>query len=256
MKFRWASKTVTATIVGFGAIWGLATLGGLELGRLRARINQLETEKEQLREFVKRLGASRKVAQADILAQRQDEQGRIVTAIRWQEIGHDGVLGPPLTADVLGSLVYFEALVIKFDQELVGAGDAQRGSSLAMFRRVFGDRQPPDSGYPLTPGTWTPGEAHFEAVEFESVVWKRFWELVEDPALARQYGVRIAQIEAPAVPVKAGQVWEVRLDAAGGLNIRQIARRAAPSLPTEGSRSSLISPAQRYSAEAPILVRR
>ena len=50
-------------------------------------------------------------------------------------------------------------------------------------------------------------------------IWHRFWEIVGDPQLAREYGIRIAQSEAPSVVLQAGQIWEVSLDAVGGLNL-------------------------------------
>jgi len=228
------------------AVWALATFGGIELGRLKARISQLETEKKELQEFVRRLGASRKVAQADILSQQVDSGGRASTRLRWQEVSADGVLGRPLEFQVLGSLIYFEALVIKFEQRLVGEGDPQRGESLAMFRRVFGDRQPPESGYPLSTGAVeTSGAATDEKADFDRGLWKRFWDLVEDPALALHYGVRVAQIEAPAVPVKPGQTWEVSLDAAGGLNLRLVSKRKGPSSPGVGAGSISLLPESR-----------
>ena len=50
-------------------------------------------------------------------------------------------------------------------------------------------------------------------------LWQGFWDLIEDARLREELGVRVAQIEAPAVPLDEGQIWEVTLDAAGGLNL-------------------------------------
>ncbi|GAF74957.1 unnamed protein product, partial [marine sediment metagenome] len=52
-------------------------------------------------------------------------------------------------------------------------------------------------------------------------LWQRFQDLMDDPALAAEYGVRVVQYEAPAVPLQPGQIWEVTLDAAGGLNLKK-----------------------------------
>ncbi len=52
-------------------------------------------------------------------------------------------------------------------------------------------------------------------------LWKRFWDLIESDALAEQYGVRVAQCEAPSARLRAGEIWEVSLDHAGGLNLRR-----------------------------------
>jgi len=58
--------------------------------------------------------------------------------------------------------------------------------------------------------------------ETHGELWKKFWRMADDPKLAAQYGVRIAQCEAPSVGVRPGQTWEVTLDAAGGMNLRKI----------------------------------
>jgi hypothetical protein len=159
------------------------------------------------------------------------ERGRVVTRLRWQEIGRDDELGEPVEVQVIGEQAYFEAFVIKFDHEHVGEGDQDRGASVALFRRIFGDQQAPDSAAPLEQ---LRGMATFDAVGPPSPkerLWARFWEFAEQPATAAQYGVRVAQLEAPAVKVQEGQVWEVTLDAAGGINLKlikggsQVARR-------------------------------
>lgn len=196
--------------------------------RLTAKIDQLEKERTELVEYARRLGSSRRVAQVNVSEQCLDPERRIVSRLRWQEIGSNGLLGVPVELSTLGELVYFEALVIKFEQQLVGEGDPERGASLALFRRVFGENQVPDSAclfdraaVPIgsVPRTTDVTERPSGA---DHVIWGRFWELVDDPRLAEALGVRVAQIEAPAVPLRGGQIWEVTLDAAGGLNLRKL----------------------------------
>lgn len=173
-------------------------------------------------EYARRLGASRRVAQVDVIRQRDDDQGRTVSTLVWQEIGLDGTLGKPLALETIGDLVYFDALVLKFEPQLVGEGDPQRGVSLAMFRRVFGEHQAPDSGPTIDHAVRPPTTASPEIAAFHDELWDRFWEMAEDPRVAADYGVRVAQCEAPAARLKAGQIWEVSLDAAGGLNVRRL----------------------------------
>ena len=67
-----------------------------------------------------------------------------------------------------------------------------------------------------------PIEAAQDPRDVEQRLWDRFWDLVDDPQLAEQYGVRVAQCEAPAVPLRPGQVWQVTLDAPGGLNLKKL----------------------------------
>ena len=202
------------------------TMRSWDVRRLTAQVAELEEQKQQLRTFISRLKASRRVAQADVLQQYPDERGRLVSVIRWNQIGLDGTLEEPQTIEALGRLVYFEAALIKFDQDAVGEGDPQRGASLALFRRIFGEDQPASSSADLEHTIRPPSPATAPSGEFEQKLWDHFWEMMEDPQLQERFGVRVAQVEAPAVVLKPGQVWEVTLDAAGGLNLRLIAQRS------------------------------
>jgi len=198
-------------------------LGHLEVQRLNAQVESLEKEKVQLGEYIKRLSASRRVAQADCLRQTTDDHGRIHSLIRWLEIAPDGTLGEPQSLETLGELVYFEAAVIKFTSESIAAAEPGRTTSLALFRRIFGDMQTPALVANLEPFIYS-NETQAETKEHERL-WELFWQMMEDPALAERYNVRVAQVEAPAVRVRAGQIFEVSLDAAGGLNVKLIGRR-------------------------------
>ncbi|MBI1826278.1 MAG: hypothetical protein HY287_00115 [Planctomycetes bacterium] len=217
-------KIVFASALGLGCV-GVAVLkfGHLEVERLTAQVASLEKEKHELGHFIERLSASRRVAQVDIVGQFADEHGHTHSTIRWVEIAPDGTLSEPQTVDAIGELVYFEAAVIKFVSESVGKGETGKSSSLAAFRRIFGEMQTPALVANLEP--FIPANQKAKEVLDEGRLWDLFWELMDDPTLAGKYGVRTAQCEAPAVRVHAGQIWEVSLDAAGGLNVRLIGRR-------------------------------
>lgn len=111
-------------------------------------------------------------------------------------------------------------MVIKFDHRHVGEGDPERGTSLALFRRIFGDRQAPSSVPTLS--TLSPVHADEGPSSPEEYLWARFWSLVSDPVMAEQYGIRVAQCEAIAAPLQPDETWEVLLDAAGGVNLKKM----------------------------------
>jgi len=189
---------------------------------LTAKVDELEREKVRLIDYVRRLSTSRRVAQVTVLEQVRGELGSPVNRLLWQEIDADGIAADPLYVDAVGDLVYFEAYVIKFQHELVAQGDPDRGTSLTLFRRVFGDRQAPDSVSMLDHPKARARDDLASPLAAEASLWTRFWELVDDPKLASEYGIRVAQCEAPAVRLQSGQVWEVTLDASGGLNLRKV----------------------------------
>jgi hypothetical protein len=213
---------VAATIV---AVVNVATR---ELRRLSAQVDALQAERSQLVQYVERLNASRRAAQLEVLRERTDDQGRPVLTLLWQEIGPDGLLGQPVACEAIGRQVYVEARVLKFQPQHVAEGDPARGSSLALFRRVFGERQAPETGAELDRAARPAGDRPREIDALHDRLWSRFFDFIDDAKLAEQYGVRVAQIEAPAAPMQAGQIWEVTLDASGGLNLRKLGVREQP----------------------------
>lgn len=225
MRTRWLRLTFSAVLITVAGAWSLVRFGSHEVARLTQRTSELEHEKQELHEHIQRLGASRRVAQVSIFDQQPGEKGQFVTRVRWQEIRGEGALPSPQTAEIVGKQLYVEGLVVKFEPEAVAKGDTDKGQSIVLFRRVFGDQQSPQFGYLLSvKDDPTQGEVADGAHE---AIWKRFWQLVDDPIMAKKYGIRVAQCEAPSVPVKKGQIWEISLDAAGGLNLRKIAEAAA-----------------------------
>jgi hypothetical protein len=225
---RWIRFSLGAVLVVGAAAMTTHFFSGQEIRQLNEKIDVLKQEKQEMIEYARRLKGARRVAQIDVLDQRVAADGRMATALRWQEIGADGMLAPPLAAEVVGERVYVEAAVIKFDYDAVGSGDPAKKESLAMFHRLFGDRQRPVDGFDLRrrePPVDTSKAAQESSAALQRRLWQRFQELVDDPTLAARYDVRVAQSEAPSVKVRPGQIWEVSLDAAGGLNLRKLAER-------------------------------
>ncbi|MBK8267778.1 MAG: hypothetical protein IPK83_05520 [Planctomycetes bacterium] len=206
-----------------------------KIRELTARVQELENERTALILYAEQISAQRRVAQVNVVDQDLDAQKGPVTVLHWQQIRADGILGPREVVTVRGTQVYVEAMVVKFDYDLIGKAKKGDVTNLAMFRRAFGDGQSPSTGYPLDQTAPILRGEETEKTRVEAAMWKRFWDFVENPRLAKEYGIRVAQCEAPSVPMKKGQVWEVSLDAAGGLNIRKIGDTTATSQPVPTS---------------------
>jgi len=218
-------------IAGVALVGGVAALlnwRSWEVRRLQDEVHSLEREREQLVEYARGLVASRRVAQVDILEPTREPSGREMTNLLWQEIDSNGLLGAPLPLQVVGEQVYFEAAVLKFNQPDPGSSRGEPVVSLVLFRRVFGDGQPAGLSNSLNSESHRTLPSENWDRDAQDGLWSRFGELMEDPSLAEQYHVRVAQFEAPSVRVKPGQIWEVTLDAVGGLNLRLIGQRVPP----------------------------
>jgi hypothetical protein len=132
------------------------------------------------------------------------------------------------TMTLPGEEFYIDALLVKFERKLVEEGDGLRGRSLLFFRRAFGDRQKPIEGVPLyllsaeTAGSeGIPDTLRIDVrpSDYERQVWTRFWKYANDPAQAREAGIRVAQGEAVHTRAVQGQVYKVTLSAAHGLSL-------------------------------------
>lgn len=183
-------------------------------------------EVRKLQEIVERLKADRRVAQVVIKERLVDASGKWTTTLDFLEWDHDQKRLPAVTATVPGLEVYFDALVIKFDYEYVEAGDALRGSTIILFRRIFGDSQNPVDGVQIDAhaqdGIPDVYRVDAKPSAFEVKLWKRFWYYAEHPEEAQKLGVRVMQIEAVGIRPTANSVYDLRCEAVGGLNIAPV----------------------------------
>lgn len=182
---------------------------------------------EILESMVDRFTRSKRIAQMVVTDQDIDDiTGKVnSTEILMVELDKNGEVCDKHKICIQGDIAYFDGLVIKFDKDCVAVADPLRGHSLVLLRRVFSDEMRPQDGYPLDePGKVPAGyRISSEVDEFEKLLWQRFWDLANDPKLAQEYGVRVAQGEIVYKPMKPGLLYELTIDAIGGLNLETLA---------------------------------
>ena len=86
---------------------------------------------------------------------------------------------------------------------------------------MFGEYQEPSEGFPLDaagsrPAVYSQGN---EMSPMERDIWANFWKYANNPARARQNGVRAAHGEAPSIRVEPGKRYRLELRASAGLTI-------------------------------------
>lgn len=212
----------------------------MENAELERRQNELQAElirqqaeferrQAQMREAIERLSAEQRVAEVWVVDQVQPGEmlngkpaDHFVTTIEFIELDRDQNPLPSKRFQICDDVLFFDALVFQFDAERVAAGDALRGKSLALFRRIYGEHQKPGEGFAIDPEGDVPNVFRInpEPNEFERELWDRFWDYASDLELAEEAGVRVAQGEAVYVPMRRGQVWKLTLQNNGGLNIK------------------------------------
>jgi hypothetical protein len=223
---QWMLGLAVVTTCGVGTVWLLAPG---EAERLRREKDVLDREVAGLHRAIERLTGDDRLAEVHVIdqvvrGQLVDGQPAAVTltTIDLVEIDRDGHPLPPRRFVIPDVVIYFDYWVIQFEHAQVAAGDALRGRSLALFRRVFGEHQNPADGFGIDPVGSVPQVYRLdpESSRYEQELWSRFWQYVSDPAAAAADGVRVAQGEAVYVPVRRGQIWSLTLQNAGGLNVK------------------------------------
>jgi len=190
------------------------------------QIEELQAQVRELELALKLLKVDHRLARLSVQEQRPAPalKGGVETVVVFQELDADGEpLGPEQPFTLVGKVAYIDALVIKFDDSYVEQGDALRGSSICFFRRLFGEYQQPNEGFPLDSVGTRPrsyGAGDDAPLPIESTLWQHFWDYANDPAAAARVGVRALHGEAPYVELRPGQTYRVELRASGGLTVR------------------------------------
>ena len=184
-------------------------------------IAQLQIEKHQLQQVVKRLSDEHRVADVLVTGRSQTPAG-VKTTLLFVEYAKDGSTLPPKSFTIDGDEVHIDAMVIKFDHGFVEQGDAMRGHSIALFTRLYGSTQSPDHAFPIdTPGKIPDYYRGDDPVvtSFEQELWQNFWKLADDPAYAKEKGVRIANGQGLWGPFAPDKLYTITLESGGGLNL-------------------------------------
>jgi hypothetical protein len=188
-----------------------------------AEIRQLREQTQALEAAVRLLRHTERRARIVVLDQAPGADGALVTRIRFTELDPRGEpIGEPREFSVTGDEVYVDTLVIKFEDAFITAGDALKGRSLLLFRRVFGDRHRPVDAHVLDKEGQMP---HAYAAEkapsaFERDLWAQFWTLANDAAEAKRRGVRALHGEAVSTKLRKGGVYAVTFRSTGELTIQ------------------------------------
>jgi hypothetical protein len=212
-------------LAGVLAVVGYLRMSSDDLRRALEEMAVLQEEMEERLEakeaMIDRLNRSRRLAHVHVLEQRSDASGEVLeTDLLFVELDEAGGELDRQEFTLPGDVVFVDAWSIKFHHADVADGHPLRGQTLLLLRRIYSDRMAPRDGYPIdVPGAIPPGYAVGEIASFEMRLWEHFWDIATDPALAKAMGVRVAQGEAVYKPLRAGRVYELTVDATGGMSL-------------------------------------
>ena len=194
-------------------------------------ILKLEQDKQRLEAYLKILKHIDRRARVEVLQQAKDQHGNLQTTIRFTEVDDTGKpVNSSRELTLPGQVVYFDTLVIKFDDHFIEQGDPLKGQALMLFRRIFSSTMRPEDGLVIDVQGQAP-EVYAERQapnSFEKDLWKRFWELANDEKLARERGVRAIHGDAPYMRLEPNRVYEVCLRSTGEVIITPATRLTPP----------------------------
>ena len=217
---------LTLCIAACGAAlswWVMTDWANRHIAALEAQQAQLEAEIVAFEAMVDRLGRARRLGQIEVLDQVRDDAGNVLnTSVKFVELDDDGRALAEQQLQLPGDVIHVDTLTIRFPADDVAAGHPLRGSTLVLLRRLYSDDLAPKDGVPIdTPGAVPPGysAADGTSAAWERGMWASFWRLAADRAFAEAAGVRVAQGEVVYQRMRPGQVWQLDVDALGGVTL-------------------------------------
>jgi hypothetical protein len=116
-----------------------------------------------------------------------------------------------------------DAFIVKFDDQLIERADALRSTSLYMFRRIFGEADGLEGGFPLDVDEQGVVQAAAyirgsRLSDFEQQIWRDFWAISNDPHRQRELGVRNNHGQINYINPQPGQTYEFTLRGSDGLS--------------------------------------
>jgi hypothetical protein len=185
------------------------------------QIAKLQEEKRVLQRVVERLTDEKRVADVLVTDQKLID-GVPHTTLLFVEYAKDGTPLPAKSIQIKGNPGHIDAMVIKFDRHFVSEGDPLRGHSIALFTKIYGDREQPSEGHVIDEPGKIPDVyrgADPRVSEFETELWRNFWRLTRDQAYRDSMGVRIANGQGVWERFEPDKLYSITLESDGGLNI-------------------------------------
>ncbi len=199
-------------------------------------VNQWIEETRVLRQVIDRLSADSRIAEALVTKSEWDETAKkIKTTIKFLEYDTKGnpvpakyftfsarhPADPRLPSGGQGNIIQFQALVVRFEDRLVRAGDKLRGKSAYLFMKAFVLDGEKTQEFDIAKAREVPAGYKIEGgpSEFETKLWEEFWKYALNPKARSRAGIKNAQIEAPGSLFVPGTIYTLRIEHDGGMRI-------------------------------------
>jgi hypothetical protein len=182
-------------------------------------IHQLLNENKQLKEAITNLTAEEQIGYAKVIKQ-ETKDGKIVTTLRFVETARSDKLKKILEKDytIEGDVVYFDALIVKFDNKMVMDGKER---AMYLWRRIYGESVAPQDGFAIeSPGAEPARYADLLArlpIKQREMFWSNIWDLANDVEKLKQDGITAIYGNAVYSKLKEGLIYVFKISPTGQL---------------------------------------
>jgi hypothetical protein len=218
-----------ASWFGYDALTSRSTLEAklherdAEVAKLTDKVAKQTERIEQLDLALRLLKRDHRLAHLTVVDQWESPEKKQMTKVRFVEVDDDDrPIDKPREFTIEGDIVYVEAWIVKYLDQYVEKGDPARGTSICLFKRLYGEHQEPSEGFVLDSARSRPAayDSGIEMPKFEREIWERFWDFANDPNKAQLAGIRAAHGEAPFVKLLPDTTYLIELRASDGLTIK------------------------------------
>jgi len=184
--FRWFFRlTLLAVLITAGIL-------GVAFYYSTSSIHQLLTENHRLSNAIHNLTQEKQIGYAVLESQTHNPSGHPVNTLRFVQTAPENpkrIVSEQLFT-IESDVVYFDALVVKFNNEFVKDGKER---ALYLWRRIYGENTPPSKGQSIE----MPGDSpvRYESItrslrfNHKEIFWNAVWGLANDPGKLDDYGL-------------------------------------------------------------------
>ena len=203
------------------AIFAAIVCAGLLIWKyhFNKNIEQLLKENKKLQYAITNLKTERQIGYAKVISQTTTD-GKIITKLKFVETERNDMLKRVLEKEyeIEGDIIYFDALVVKFDDQMVMNG---KEKAIYLWRRVYSDKMRPQDGFAIeTPGDEPKRYADICSklnIKDKQLFWKEIWKLADDPQSLADFGITAIYGNAVYRKVKPGLVYVFKINSTGSL---------------------------------------
>ncbi len=208
-------KTIVWTIIALVVV-GAGVVLTMDYFKYKS-IGELLTENRKLKTSLSNLTQEDQIGYAKVVKQ-ETKDGKFYTTLKFVETARNDKTNKILEKiyTIEGSVIYFDALIVKFGNQLVADGKER---ALFLWRRIYGETMSPESGYPIENSGQEPvrykGIIDKLRMRDQSTFWNGIWDLANDQQKLSQIGVKAIYGNAVYTQLKPGLIYVFKISPSG-----------------------------------------